>query len=117
MSHKSDLPDSQTVPLLSRAWAFQERQLAPRTLHFHPSEMVMECNSSLCCECSGLDKVVPQTGRRSLHLESSDRSDILTTWFHVVEYSRLRVTRESDRLPALTGVVDMILRLRGLGPH
>jgi hypothetical protein len=115
-SHESDLPDSQTVPLLSRAWVFQERQLAPRTLHFHPSEMVMECNSSLCCECSGLDKVVPQTRRRSLHLESSDRSDILTTWFHVVEeYSRLRVTRESDRLPALTGVATIFQRKLGCG--
>lgn len=107
-SHESDLPDSQAVPLLSRAWVFQERHLAPRTLHFHPSEMVMECKSSLRCECSGLDNVVPRARRRSLHLESSDRSHVLTSWLDVVEeYSKLRLTRESDRLPALTGVATV----------
>jgi hypothetical protein len=115
-SHESDLPDSQTVPLLSRAWVFQERHLAPRTLHFHPSEMVMECKSSLCCECSGLDKVVPRTRRRSLHLESSDRSDIFNSWLDVVEeYSKLRLTRKSDRLPALTGVATVFQKKLGCG--
>ena len=108
MSSESDLPDSQTVPLLSRAWVFQERHLAPRTLHFHPSEIVMECKSSLRCECSGLDKVVPQVRYGFLHPESSDRSDIFTAWLDIVEeYSKLRLSRQSDRLPALTGVASV----------
>jgi hypothetical protein len=115
-SHEFDLPDSQTVPLLSRAWVFQERNLAPRTLHFHPSEMVMECKSAICCECSGLDKVTPETRRRSLHLESTDRADIFNSWLEVVEeYSKLRLTRESDRLPALTGVATVFQKRLGCG--
>jgi hypothetical protein len=102
------------VPLLSRAWVFQERNLAPRTLHFHPSEMVMECKSSICCECSGLDKVIPATRRHSLHLESPDRVDIFDSWLEVVEeYSKLRLTKESDRLPALTGVATVFQKKLG----
>ncbi|KAE9364356.1 HET-domain-containing protein [Stipitochalara longipes BDJ] len=113
-SHEFDLPDSQTVPLLSRAWVFQERHLAPRTLHFHPSEMVMECKSGLRCECSGLDSVVPRGRRDSLHLRSSDRGEIFKSWLDVVEeYSKLRLTRESDRLPALTGVATVFQKRLG----
>lgn len=109
-SYITDLPDSLTAPLLSRAWVFQERYLAPRTLHFHPSEMVMECKSGIRCECSGLDKVVAISRRSSLDLKF-DRTKIFNSWFTVVEeYSRLRITRESDRLPALTGVATVFQR-------
>ncbi|KAG9229836.1 heterokaryon incompatibility protein-domain-containing protein [Amylocarpus encephaloides] len=111
-----DLPDSQTVPLLSRAWVFQERHLAPRTLHFHPSEMIMECKSSLCCECSGLDNVVARVRNPTPNVESTDRADLFTAWFDVVEeYSKLRLTRQSDRLPALTGVASVFQRKIGCG--
>ncbi|PVH81233.1 HET-domain-containing protein [Cadophora sp. DSE1049] len=113
-SHEFDLPDSQTVPLLSRAWVFQERHLAPRTLHFHPSEMVMECKSGLRCECSGLDSVTPRGRRDSLHLKSSEPGEIFKSWLDVVEeYSKLCLTRESDRLPALTGVATVFQRRLG----
>lgn len=71
----------------------------------------MECKSSIRCECSGLDKVPPETRRRSLHLESTDRADIFNSWLEVVEeYSKLLLTRESDRLPALTGVATVSSR-------
>jgi hypothetical protein len=36
-----------TYPLMLRAWAFQERFLAKRTLHFSPWELVWECKSTL----------------------------------------------------------------------
>jgi len=42
-------------PLLTRAWSFQERLLAPRTLHFHAEEMVWECKTDMRCECGQLD--------------------------------------------------------------
>lgn len=34
--------------LNTRAWVLQERLLAPRVVHFGPSEVYWECNSSLC---------------------------------------------------------------------
>lgn len=41
-------------PLLSRGWAFQERLLAPRILHFCESELIWECRETTTCECGGL---------------------------------------------------------------
>ena len=108
ITSKSNPLDTETAPLLSRAWVFQERQLAPRTLHFHPSEMIMECRSSLCCECTGLDNVVSRSRRGSLDLKSLGNSEVLDHWLDVVEqFSRLRLTFESDRLPALLGVATV----------
>ena len=109
-TYDTDLPDTKAVPLLSRAWVFQERHLAPRTVHFHPSEMVMECKSKLCCECTGLDRFVAKSRRNSFDLDLNplDGRMILDYWCEIVEeFSRLRLTRESDRLPALIGVATV----------
>jgi hypothetical protein len=89
------------APLLSRAWVFQERHLVPRTLHFHRSELVMECRAGLRCECSSLD-----------HFTSNPLRDVndmsFTSWFWVVEeFSRLNLTHQSDRLEALMGVAKV----------
>ncbi|TVY92561.1 hypothetical protein LAWI1_G003585 [Lachnellula willkommii] len=100
--------DTVAVPLLSRAWVFQERYLAPRTLHFHPTEMVMECKSTTRCECTGLDKLVNPMRKNSVDLRSLDKSEVLDYWFEVVrEYSFLRLTHDSDRLIALVGVATV----------
>lgn len=89
------------APLLSRAWVFQERHLAPRTLHFHPSELVMECRAGLRCECTGLDTFATNPLRNF-----DDMS--FTSWFGIVEeFSRLRLTYQSDRLQALKGVAEV----------
>lgn len=93
------------VPLLTRAWVFQERFLAPRTVHFHPFEMVMECKSSLCCEREGLDNIAPQCSLRSFGLVSLHTPEVFKAWHSVVEdYSRLQLTKQSDGLAALIGV-------------
>lgn len=41
-------------PLLSRAWAFQERLLSPRVLHFCKEELVWECAEGTVCECGSM---------------------------------------------------------------
>jgi hypothetical protein len=109
-----DFPDPATIlrdaPLLSRAWAVQERLLAPRTVHFHSSELVWECKESLRCECTALDDpLVNSTRLRSACTEVSnpkksmqERYDI---WLDIVTiYSRLKLTKPSDKLPALFGL-------------
>ncbi|KAF2658117.1 HET-domain-containing protein [Lophiostoma macrostomum CBS 122681] len=40
-------------PLLTRAWVYQERLLAPRMLHFCERELVWECQELVSCECTG----------------------------------------------------------------
>ena len=39
------------MPVLSRAWCFQERLLALRTVHFTPEEMIWECSNTIWREC------------------------------------------------------------------
>ncbi|KAH7135161.1 heterokaryon incompatibility protein-domain-containing protein [Dendryphion nanum] len=49
-------------PLLSRGWAFHERLLAPRILHFCESELVWECREMNDCECSGPSNILTPQG-------------------------------------------------------
>lgn len=42
---------NQDTPLLKRAWAFTERLLSRRVLHFTKSEMILECREGYQCEC------------------------------------------------------------------
>ncbi|KIJ28959.1 hypothetical protein M422DRAFT_269659 [Sphaerobolus stellatus SS14] len=48
-----------TAPLLQRAWVYQERSLAPRTVHLHANETVWSCRAEMLCECKRLDGSVP----------------------------------------------------------
>ncbi|KAF2246609.1 HET-domain-containing protein [Trematosphaeria pertusa] len=43
------------TPLLKRAWAYTERLLSPRVLHFTKSEMILECREGYQCECGRID--------------------------------------------------------------
>jgi hypothetical protein len=47
----SDAIGIECLPLLSRAWALQERVLSPRILHFGPMELFWECRNGIFCEC------------------------------------------------------------------
>lgn len=38
-------------PLLTRAWVYQERQMAPRVVHFSGFELSFECSQMTICEC------------------------------------------------------------------
>lgn len=49
--------------LSTRAWAFQERLLSPRTLHFGPTEMAWECRAVCNCECSATNERTSRTTR------------------------------------------------------
>ncbi|KAF9692213.1 hypothetical protein EKO04_009960 [Ascochyta lentis] len=42
---------NQDTPLLKRAWAFTERLLTSRILHFTKSEIILECREGYQCEC------------------------------------------------------------------
>ncbi|KAK0711714.1 heterokaryon incompatibility protein-domain-containing protein, partial [Lasiosphaeris hirsuta] len=76
------------LPLLTRAWALQERRLAPRVLYFTQRELAWECREACACECN----------RR---------------WHAVVsEYTALKLARPGDVLPALAGLAREVARTR-----
>ncbi|KAK4466783.1 hypothetical protein QBC42DRAFT_342673 [Cladorrhinum samala] len=120
-------PDS---VLLSRAWAFQEAIVSRRTLHFMGNEMVWECDESHFCECGHLKNmteprfyywylspmmiktrlltaITPNSQSFGLnsggHLQDKPWQDIVRT------FTRLKLSRSSDRLPAIQGLADFIL--------
>jgi hypothetical protein len=109
------------APLLTRAWAFQERLLSPFTIHFHVEELVWECRSEVQCECGGLynSNVSLQDPYSKINtgylktcfslasLHTSSLTDIGAVWlFMVSEFCQLSLTYESDRLPALSGLAS-----------
>ncbi|KAH8652570.1 heterokaryon incompatibility protein-domain-containing protein, partial [Ilyonectria robusta] len=122
------------APLMTRAWAYQERLLPPRCLHFHAEELVWECNTGLKCECMRLDDPESQLTDTEKHgatgLEAYEPSkywlkscltralndnaavqDLRFAWFDIVsEFSRLELTYEKDRLPAVYGLAKKLSR-------
>jgi hypothetical protein len=110
----SELLRRQASPLLDRAWVFQERLLAPRTLHFGSSEMTWECNSCLACECGGISET--QTPTRGLKPAFAyvcqnrvPREEILDLWRKMVEeYTSLSLTQLSDTPNAVAGLASRI---------
>lgn len=126
------------APLLDRAWVFQERLLAPRSLHFSTSELIWECSSSLACECTGLGVMsCPGESRKKEYSplreannvtnissillnglkvcfteicqHQASKNDILDFWLWAVEvYSSLLLSKTSDRPIALAGIAQRI---------
>ncbi|PMD14326.1 hypothetical protein NA56DRAFT_583965 [Hyaloscypha hepaticicola] len=112
----------ETAPLATRAWAYQERLLSPRTVNVHSAELTWDCGSTpstFDCECGHLKDQEFDLGdfhalqRNSFVGKYSDilmaKEFILTTWFDVVtQFSRLRLIFARDRLPALAGIAKHV---------
>lgn len=84
-----------SLPLLTRAWAYQERLLSPRTIHFGNDKIWFECPES------------PERYRGSRYFEVFRRARSLDagSWTVLAEhYSELLITFPNDRLPALLGL-------------
>jgi hypothetical protein len=80
---------TQDTPLLKRAWAFTERLLSPRILHFTKSEMILECREGYQCEC----------GRITDPTFDSRATDSIKQEF-------ARVVYETGRRPSFDGSLD-----------
>jgi hypothetical protein len=61
-------------PLFTRAWCFQERLLATRTLHFTKYEMVFDCLAAVECECGALSTFPSAALRPSRNLVKSGKT-------------------------------------------
>ncbi|TDZ51540.1 hypothetical protein CTRI78_v007610 [Colletotrichum trifolii] len=117
-----DLSESNlgSLPLMTRAWCFQERILSSRILHFAADEMVWECQEATSCECDLLDDY-PQydwgtlNGADAVAQEVPDRTlfrlpNVEKHWFRVIRsYTVLNITKDFDRLPALSGIASTLI--------
>jgi hypothetical protein len=88
--------------LQSRAWALQERILAPRVLHFTEEQIHFECNTHFISE-DGY-----QMHHRIKHRYLSPGYSHIVgrqPWYRIVtNYSSRSLTKPSDRLPAMSGI-------------
>ncbi|KAI9685597.1 MAG: hypothetical protein M1822_004455 [Bathelium mastoideum] len=101
-------------PMQERAWCFQEQRLATRIVHFAKDEMYWECGIRSTCECGMLGrtdyddhpilltryfKSVQSPRPRSV--QSLSKIDF---WWSIVEaFSARKLTKVTDRLPAIAG--------------
>ncbi len=109
---------------MSRAWPYQERLLSARTLHFHAEELIWECKTSVNCECTWLDDiewVVAEAEVNNGWLKASMISESAASlrsrsyvWLDTIsEFSMLRITKPSDRVPALSGLTKIFSTFPG----
>ena len=103
-------------PLLTRAWAFQERLVAPRLIFFGEQELLWECFEGTTCECnshfefkgSQFYQSLKTSYGKTLHQRGTHPS----LWHHLVsEYGSLCLTKRSDRLPAIAAIAEQLSRL------
>lgn len=110
-------------PLATRGWTLQERFLATRIIHFSAAELVWECNERLRCECKYMDHRAQKndmywTSLRSryihiLHDDTAD-SERAVCWCEIVrEYSGRKLSKDSDRLAAISGLASQFGNLAG----
>ena len=124
-------------PLTQRAWVLQERLLTARTLHFGGQQMMWQCKTKTLAEgfrdtdpvpegqIPGTDNYFPgpettdskHGSPKAIHGEALPRSkisyhdvdDIYEKWYRVVgEYAILKLTKHTDRLPAIAGIARQV---------
>ncbi|RGP58815.1 het-domain-containing protein [Fusarium sporotrichioides] len=110
-----------TSPLNQRGWVLQENILARRIIHFTESEMIWECVQCLKCECMEIEADESEathwsefnmvrnarigTLHRKHYMGAQNSNRLYIQWRKLIDlYGRLMLTKDTDRLPALSGL-------------
>ncbi|CAN9469871.1 unnamed protein product [Alternaria alternata] len=112
-------------PLNQRAWTLQERVLSPRVLSFGSYQLAWECQTARYTD-GGNPRSVYDMGINRLEsyifspltastVEKSPQGMFLHyTWTDaVMDLSRRKITEESDKLPAISGVAQQMHLITG----
>lgn len=91
------------LPLTSRGWAFQERLLSPRVVHFGDEELIWECMGMTSCDC-GFAPPPDRALSKAQRMDVAANSCAPLRWYDIViHYVRLNLTFQ-DVFPALQGL-------------
>ncbi|KAM5361874.1 hypothetical protein ACJZ2D_012819 [Fusarium nematophilum] len=108
----------QEEPLTSRAWAFQERLLPHRVLHFATDQLFFECNNEFLSEDGVVirgrwNSLYPGESASWIKLARMSRvSNIHQLWYFILEdFTHRALTMESDRFPAISGLSMLIKQM------
>jgi hypothetical protein len=101
--------DSETKDLLDRrGWAFQEKELACRWISYSASEVQWKCKTIVACECC----TAMSPSRSLLSSEAESPQELYQEWHSIVqEYTSRKLTKEEDKLPALSGLAVVFARI------
>ncbi|KAK7413384.1 hypothetical protein QQX98_007761 [Neonectria punicea] len=102
-------------PLSKRGWTLQERLLSPRTIHYGRTEMYWECQGCVFAEDGALVRrgftTPSDLWAPTLREPGKDRN---WRWMRLVEqYSTRKLTVDSDKLPALSGLANLVASKTG----
>ncbi|KAF2216872.1 hypothetical protein CERZMDRAFT_80892 [Cercospora zeae-maydis SCOH1-5] len=106
-------------PLLTRAWAYQERLLACRLVTFGAGAVKFECKKHSVFEgqLPNVEGLV-QLGFMSPHLDDPEMWSLFEDWQQIVAgYSGLKLTFETDKLIAFAGIASEFARATGWIPR
>ncbi|KAI7783421.1 hypothetical protein LA080_011982 [Diaporthe eres] len=106
-------------PLTRRGWALQERVLAKRVIHYNTRQVYFECDQGIFAEdgshkkeryCRLNDRLAPSleipTGNSSASLPDYEAD--LRIWDALVwGYGRRKLSKPTDRLPAISGLARL----------
>jgi hypothetical protein len=114
-------------PLQTRGWTLQERELSPRVVNYCKDTIRWECQSlHASLEFPWDDSLsfngdhrhfdaeqsifLPMPGvNRSANLPTDPRTETAVSWMGlVVKYTSRRLTKDSDKLPAISGIARTI---------
>jgi hypothetical protein len=98
-------PGHEEYPLMTRAWIYQERLLAPRILYFG-EELSWECREASACECSDVSPGMKFDHSLSLMPDYPITKRHLQWQRMVEEFTWLQLSYEGDRLPAFSGLAQ-----------
>ncbi len=110
------------APLCSRAWGLQERLISTRVLHYGIDDVFWECLESSRRESSTVEHTTSSDSTEEQEFfkrllfppneRPMSRQQCLGKWYHIVrQYSELKLTCTSDKLPALSGIASRVQSL------
>ncbi|EPE24720.1 hypothetical protein GLAREA_08573 [Glarea lozoyensis ATCC 20868] len=98
-------------PLDQRGWSFQENLLSMRILKFTVAEVKWTCQSEDICECGGDSAISSFRNIMRFLNQMKGSSDFHTVWLKTLnEYGNRKLTYQSDRLPAMSGIASVVQR-------
>jgi len=94
----------QQSPLFGRGWAFQERLLGPRTLHFAGTQVYWQ-DKEIVASCTFSNGLQPGLLDEAILNPRPGNGDWLQTSYRVLlQYTTTRLTYPKDKLVALSGL-------------
>ncbi|KAF2231294.1 HET-domain-containing protein [Viridothelium virens] len=99
----------------NRGWIFQEMLLSPRTLHFTAHCLYFDCLSGTSSELDSVDNPRPSEDpdlslkKVLIDQRTCHSSTAYAFWWNIIyEFTRKDLTKEADRLPAISGIASRI---------